>query len=64
MGNSMLTIGQFAIFAAIMITMYPLLKVGGWADKTIGTDWPLCLIVIVAAVGLVIAFFYERRQQE
>jgi hypothetical protein len=57
------TIGEFAIFAVFMIAMYPVSKVGGWADQTFGPYWALSLIVAVSAVGLAIAFLYERRQK-
>ncbi|MGE0853578.1 MAG: hypothetical protein AB7O44_28860 [Hyphomicrobiaceae bacterium] len=54
---------QFAIFALIMTMMYPVFKVGGWADHTFGPYWPLSLIVVISTVGLAIAFVHERRQK-
>ena len=60
----MLTIGQFISFAVFMIAMYPVFKVDGWADHKFGHPyWALSLIAIVSTVGLVIAFFYERREK-
>ena len=60
----MLTIGEFVIFAVTMIAMYPVLKVDGWADQTFGHPyWALSLIAIISTLGLVIAFFYERREK-
>jgi hypothetical protein len=55
--------GEFAVFVLIMIVMFPVFNVDGWADKTFGPYWPLCLIVVVSTVGLVIAYFYERRKE-
>jgi hypothetical protein len=57
------TVGEFAVFILIMIAMFPVLNVDGWADKTFGPYWPLCLIVIVSTVGLMIVFFHERRKE-
>ena len=48
----MLTIGQFISFAVFMVAMYPVFKVGGWADHKFGHPyWALSLIAIVSTVG-------------